>query len=217
MKIHAYNELYLNDATKNLANAFDYAINVCNLNPDWFMKLFINSDISVQFERGNPAIISGKSGEELVQDILSKVYPDENLPEPTFSKERTPEYWAGWALAQYQWTTGKRFKNIFERIPLSEIIKMYPTYHEMDISRFIESMEKRYNETISETKLRKIRESRNLSQSELAKLSSVNIRSIQLYEQRVNDIDKAQAQTLYKLSFILGCDIEDLLERPEEI
>lgn len=217
MTIRAYNELYLNDAIKSLANAFDYAINVCKLDPDWFMKLFVQSNISVQFERGNPAIISGKSGEELVRDILSEVYPNEKLPAPTFSEGRTPEYWAGWALAQYQWTSAKRFKDIFERIPLSEIIAMYPTYHEMDISRFNESMDKRYGEVVTETKLRKIRESRQLSQGELAKLSGVNIRSIQLYEQRVNDIDKAQAQTLYKLSRALGCNVEDLLENPEEM
>lgn len=217
MTIRAYNELYLNDAIKSLANAFDYAINVCKLDPDWFMKLFVQSNISVQFERGNPAIISGKSGEELVRDILSEVYPNEKLPAPTFSEGRTPEYWAGWALAQYQWTSAKRFKDIFERIPLSEIIAMYPTYHEMDISRFNESMDKRYSEVVTETKLRKIRESRQLSQGELAKLSGVNIRSIQLYEQRVNDIDKAQAQTLYKLSRALGCNVEDLLENPEEM
>ena len=217
MTIRAYNELYLNDAIKNLANAFDYAINVCKLEADWFMKLFVQSKISVQFERGNPAIISGKSGEELVRDILSEVYPNEKLPFPTFSEGRTPEYWAGWALAQYQWSSAKRFKDIFERIPLSEIIFMYPTYHEMDISRFNESMDERYSEAQTETKLRKIRESRQLSQGELAKISGVNIRSIQLYEQRVNDIDKAQAQTLYKLSRALGCNIEDLLENPEEI
>lgn len=217
MTIRAYNELYLNDAIKNLANAFDYAINVCKLKPDWFMKLFVQSAISVQFERGNPAIISGKSGEELVRDILGVVYPNEKLPAPTFSEGRTPEYWAGWALAQYQWASAKRFKDIFERIPLSEIIAMYPTYHEMDITRFNESMDKRYSEVVTETKLRKIRESRQLSQGELAKLSGVNIRSIQLYEQRVNDIDKAQAQTLYKLSRALGCSVEDLLENPEEM
>lgn len=87
----------------------------------------------------------------------------------------------------------------------------------MDITRFNEAMENKYNDFISETKLKKIRESRQISQQELAKLSGTNIRSIQLYEQKVNDIDKAQAQTLYKLSRVLGCNIEDLLENPESI
>ena len=93
---------------------------------------------------------------------------------------------------------------------------MYSVYHEMDISQFIESMEKFYREAVMETKLKTIRESRGVSQSELAKLSGVKLRSIQMYEQKVNDIDKAQAQTLYKLSRVLGCNIEDLLENPME-
>lgn len=216
MTIHAYSELYLSDAKRSLANAFDYAINVCKFSPDWFMKLFVMSNKSVQFERGNPAIVSGRSGVELVMDILSEVYPGVEFPYPTFSKGRTPEYWAGWALAQYQWKTAKRFKEIFRRIPLSEIIAMYPLYHEMDITCFIDEMDRRYNAVVLETKLRKFRKYKKLSQSELAYLSGVNVRSIQLYEQRVNDIDKAEAHTLYKLSRVLGCGVEDLLESPEK-
>ena len=93
---------------------------------------------------------------------------------------------------------------------------MYKVYHEMDVTNFVEDMNKKYNSVVFETKLKKIREARQLSQSELAALSGVKKRSIQLYEQKVNDIDKAQAQTLYKLSRVLGCTIEDLLETPEE-
>ncbi len=37
-----------------------------------------------------------------------------------------------------------------------------------------------------------------------------------VYEQRVIDIDKAQAQTVYKLSRVIGCEMEDLLEKPME-
>lgn len=211
----AYSELYLNDAKKNLANAFDYAINSCKLKPDWFMKLFVQSKVASQFEIGNPAIVSGKSGIELAREILSKVYPNKEFPEHISSEGCSKEFWAGWALAQYQWFTAKRFKDIFLRVSLSEIISMYPTFHEMDITQFIDSMNRRYNEVILDTKLKKIRESRQLSQTELSKLSGVSLRSIQLYEQKVNDIDKAQAQTLYKLSRVLGCSIEDLLENPE--
>ena len=86
----------------------------------------------------------------------------------------------------------------------------------MDLSNFVEAMETRYNAVILDTKLKKIREARGLSQQELSDLSGVKIRSIQLYEQKVNDIDKAQAQTLYKLARVLGCNMEDLLEKPEE-
>ena len=124
-------------------------------------------------------------------------------------------YWAGWALAEYQWVTCKRFKNIFSRITFSEVISMYHVYHEMDITHFVEDMNKKYNATEQETRLKTIRENRGVSQTELAKLSGVSLRSIQMYEQKVNDIDKAQARTVYKLSRVLGCTVEDLLENPE--
>ena len=53
---------------------------------------------------------------------------------------------------------------------------------------------------------------RGLSQSALSKMANVELRSIQMYEQRHNNINKAQAETLHKLSKVLGCNIEDLLE-----
>lgn len=60
--------------------------------------------------------------------------------------------------------------------------------------------------------LAKIRNEKNLSQSELAKKSSVSIRMIQYYETGYKDINKASGTTLYKLSKSLNCNIEDLLE-----
>ena len=93
---------------------------------------------------------------------------------------------------------------------------MYSVYHEMDISKFIETMDEKCAATLPECRLKKLRESRGLSQAELAKISGVSLRSIQMYEQRVNDIDKAQAQTVYKLSRVIGCEMEDLLEKPME-
>lgn len=213
---YAYNELYLNDAIHVLANAFDYAINICKEDPNWFAEIFVNSGIAEQFERGNPAIISGMSGEELVIKILSNINLEKEFPTNSYIIQRTKEYWAGWALAQYQWYTNKRFKDIFLRVNLQDIINMYHIYHEMDITNFIEAINNKFDEIILETNLKKIRSNREISQSELAKLSGVTIRSIQLYEQRVNDIDKAQGHTLYKLAKALGCQIEELLENPEQ-
>lgn len=77
-------------------------------------------------------------------------------------------------------------------------------------------MEKIYKSVEREPKLKTIRENRGLSQSELSMQSGVNLRSIQMYEQKVNDIDKAQGHTLYKLSRVLGCNVEDLLKNPME-
>jgi len=210
----AYSESYLNSAKDSLATFFDYAVNDCAMNPDWVAALFVTTGYAEQFERGNPAYITGMSGLELAREVIRKAYGDKELPAPTYAAERSAEYWAGWALATYQWYSGRRFKDIFERIPLSEIIGMYRIYHEMDIMRFVEDMEGRYNTAAKDSNLKRIREKRGLSQSELAGQSGVNLRNIQMYEQRGNNIDKAQAQILYKLSRVLGCDIEDLLENP---
>lgn len=215
MTIRAFNELYLSDAQTNLANAFDYAMNVCKQPADIFGEIFARSDYAKRFECGDPAIVSGKSGVELVKVVLAKTV--DFFPQPQFSQDRSPEYWAGWALAYYQWYSAKRFRDIFARIPLSQIILMYKVFHEMDITAFVESIDRRYNEIEVDTKLRSLREVRGLSQRELSNISGVKLRSIQLFEQKVNDIDKAQAHTLYKLARVLGCTIEDLLENPEQI
>ena len=66
------------------------------------------------------------------------------------------------------------------------------------------------------TRLKRRRELCGLTQEELAGRSGVSLCPIQMYEQRVNDIDKAQAQTIYKLSRVIGCSMEDLLEKPME-
>ncbi len=212
----AYSESYLNNAKHRLSSFFDYAINDCNLKPDWITQLFISTGIAEQFERGNPAYLAGMSGVEMAQTVIQKVYHNRKLPEPAPTEGCSPEYWAGWATAEYQWYTGRRFRDIFERIPLSKIIGMYSVYHEMDITNFISTMEEFYQAASKDPNLKRIRESRGLSQSELAQQSGVHIRNIQAYEQRDNDIDKAQAKILYKLSRVLGCEVEDLLENPME-
>ena len=214
MAIRAYSEDYLECAAASLAVACDYAVNVCGMRPDDFADIFVISGECGKFGRGNPSVVAGKSGIELVRSIVEKVDPGRELPEPEFSQSRSPEYWAGWALAQYQWYSAKTFKAVFSKVPLSEIVKMYKIYHEMDITAFIDVMDKKIAERSVTTNLKNIRENRGISQSELAEISGVKLHSIQLYEQRVNDIDKAQAQTLFKISLALGCKMEDLLENP---
>ncbi len=60
-------------------------------------------------------------------------------------------------------------------------------------------------------KLKEIRKSKALSQSQLSDKSGVNLKTLQYYEQGYKDINKAQAITLYKLAQVLEVNIEDLL------
>lgn len=63
-----------------------------------------------------------------------------------------------------------------------------------------------------ETKLKRIRTGKGYSQKQLAEMSGVSLRSIQMYEQRRKDINKAQSDSLFRLAKALGCTMEDLLE-----
>ena len=57
-----------------------------------------------------------------------------------------------------------------------------------------------------------IRQRVGISQRELSELSEVPVRTIQQYEQKQKNINKAQTEYLVRLSRVLCCDVEDLLE-----
>ena len=65
------------------------------------------------------------------------------------------------------------------------------------------------------SKLQEMRKSKNLSQSKLSKISGVNLRTLQDYEQGRKDINQGAGITLYKLAQALECKIEDLLNVSE--
>lgn len=60
-------------------------------------------------------------------------------------------------------------------------------------------------------KLKLMRENAGLSQSELAKISGVNLRSLQDYEQGHKSLLSAKGETLLRLSKALGYSVEDIL------
>ena len=74
-------------------------------------------------------------------------------------------------------------------------------------------MASRMKESCPETALKRFRTADGCTQAELAARSGVSLRSIQMYEQRNKDINKASADTMYRLAKVLGCTMEDLVER----
>ena len=61
-------------------------------------------------------------------------------------------------------------------------------------------------------KLKMIREDCQISQSQLARLSGVSIRTIQAYEAGARDLNLANGETLYRLAHSLKVPIEKLLD-----
>ena len=86
--------------------------------------------------------------------------------------------------------------------------------HEVDERKFVEEANTiiSRNQKNSKAKLAKIRKARGFTQAELAEAAGITLRMVQLYEQRRNDINKAQVDTVLALSKALGCGIEDILE-----
>ena len=60
--------------------------------------------------------------------------------------------------------------------------------------------------------IHELRKKQNLSQEQLAEKVGVNLRTLQQYEIRAKDINKAAGVTLLALAKVLGCRVEDLLE-----
>lgn len=211
---NAYSELYLDDAMHNLGDMIEYA--VCDLmyEPDEFFGLFISSGVADKFEKGNPKYITGMSGFELTQAVLDTVGINHEVKEPSYISYKGVEYWSGWILAYYQWYTGKRFEDIVNNgLTLSTVFSMY-VLHEADVSKFVDSANTIINRNKEEkkSKLHQIRKARGFTQQQLSDASGVTLRMIQLYEQKQNDINKAQVNVVLKLANALGCEVDDLLE-----
>lgn len=209
---NAYDKAYLEDAMNNMADMFDYVVNDCHMDKDPFFALFLSTNVADAFGRGTPRVVSGLSGAELAQEVFLRSNYPIKTPEPAVRISRSSDYWCGWILAFYQWSTGFTFEQISKQITLAEIEKMYPALHEAPEEKFLDVMVKRVSSHKEPTCLQIIRKTTKLTQQELSERAGVSLRSIQLYEQREKNINRAQARTVDKLAKTLGCRMEDLLE-----
>ena len=201
--IHAYNKIYLNTVMKNLAALFDLAINAEGYSPDEFARIFSESAIALGIQAGSPNTLAGKSATELLIEIIGKDLEYTSIP-----LNRTPEDWAGWVLAYAQWYLNKSFSEILAVMPFSRLVGMYYPYHEADEMKTIEVIQELFPQTSA---LKILRQKRKLTQEQLATLSGVNVRTIRSYEQKTNDLAKAQGETLLMLAKALDCSVEELL------
>lgn len=210
----AYNESYLDDAMQNLGDMVEYAVCDCGYDPDEYFGWFISSGIASKFEKGNPKYVSGMSGFELAEAVLKATNITHKNIAPSHPDFKGREYWAGWIFAYYQWQSGRRFEDIVsDGLTLSTVMGMY-IHHEADNSKFVESADAiiRRNKESRKSKLHTIRKARGFTQGQLSDASGVSLRMVQLYEQKQNDLGKAQVGVVLSLAKALGCEIEDLID-----
>ena len=202
---HAYSELYLDDAMNNLGDMMEYAVCDLGYEPDTFFGWFISSGIASKFEKGNPKYIAGMSGFELAEAVLTATNVIFERKVPSYYEDKGREYWAGWILAYYQWMTNQRFEDIIRGgLSVSSVFSMY-ILHEADESKFVDAA----NEIIGrntkngKSRLQEIRKARGFTQKQLSEASGVALRMIQLYEQKQNDISKAQVTVVINIALFI--------------
>ena len=213
MTIRAYPETYLGKAQAVLGDAFDYAINTCGIPGEDFVMLFTVSSVSKRIENGEPAFLAGQSGIDITADVMFETTGKQLNTNPQHHFSRSCEYWIGWAICYYQWYSNRSFNDIFAVLSFEELQNMYYTLHEADITKFVDIANERIREHFKDTNLKCLRSAYGCTQAELAKRAGVSLRSIQMYEQRNKNINKASVETVYRLAKVLGCPIESLLEK----
>ena len=209
--MNAYSADNLANAKDSLGTAVEFAVLNCNVKGQEFLDMFLVSGISDSFGNGDIRYILGMSGIELAMNVFeccgkavrkgTSYYLD-----PAYS----PEYWVGWILAYYQWHSGKRFAKILDVLKYDMILDRY-ILHEADERKAADVFDRLLGEK-EETSLSRIRKACGLSQSELSRASGVSLRSIQMYEQRRNNIERAQFNHLDSLSRTLHCSIRDIVD-----
>ena len=212
MKLKPYSETQLNRFMDKMGDAFDYAINDCNMYGNEFVKMFVASTACKKIESGEASYISGKSGTEIAVECVYEITDKALSVEPIEKFSRSAQYWCGWVACYYQWWSSRRYVDIFKAVSYEDMLGLYQTLHESSVEKIASVIDEKIMAVYHETNLKRIRTAYGCSQRELAEMSGVSLRSIQMYEQRHKDINKAQSDSLYRLAKVLGCTMEDLLD-----
>lgn len=171
MAIQSYNNLYLPNLSENLGVMFEHAVDI-GINPIIFWNTFVNSNVAKQIEKGNPKYLTCSA-----LDYLNEIYNGKRSIPNKEDINKDKYYWAGWVLAQFQHKKGYSFYKINNSLPIEEVLRLYPTLHEDDATKFFD-VANTYFKKSEITNLKKIRQARGLSQSKLASLAEVELRSI---------------------------------------
>ena len=210
--MNAYAESYVSGAQRRLGAMLEFAVIGCGCTLEDFYKDFLESTLAWRLGAGDPAIIAGRSGEELALEVLGGKAASWKALRWKPGNVASPEYWTGWALAFYQWASGFSFAAMQQRVPISDVRSLYSPYHEMDVRQFCDRMDELMAQAQPRTNLQERRLAAGLSQSQLATASDIPVRTLQQYEQRQKDINRARADYVEALARALCCLPADLLE-----
>ena len=124
---------------RNLAVMMDCGVRKYGYPIEEFYQKFLSCEVSRQFAGGNPRYLVGMSGAELADSVVEAA-GGTVLKENDGTYTVGPEYWAGWALAYYQWLSCRSFAYMNKKgLGINEVVSMYYPLHEADLSKFADA------------------------------------------------------------------------------
>lgn len=239
MSIINDNIFLVNKACISVGKMLDHAVYSLHQNADTFFALFITSGLAAKLQKADISIISGNSGIELSYEVMKRCGISYERTTPRHTTGLSKEFYAAHALAHIQYDTGIPYDELIHIISVSDIIRLYDNYHsravsllpwqmsDSDRAEAIEEIKSGFTDELrnafeaaglnslhikKETHLKEMRLRNGLSQSRLAAASGIPVRTIQQYEQRRKDINKASADSIIRLAYVLNCEPSSLLE-----
>ncbi|MCR4612159.1 MAG: helix-turn-helix domain-containing protein [Lachnospiraceae bacterium] len=207
----AYNELYLGKAQVAMGDMLHFAVYDMRWDIERFYDSFISTGVAYCMYRGEPRLVVGKSGVEIFNEVYYGLTGAECETEASGCFYKSPEYFAGWALAYYSWYRNKSYEEIQRFLPISTAVDMYMPYHEMDVMQFVEAVDKIEKTYNMESRLKRLRVYAGLTQQQLADKSGVSRRMIEQYEQGRKELTHASVATVISLADAMGCNVKDII------
>lgn len=135
----AYSKIYLDDAMLSMGSMFIYGVHDCKFSLGKVWDMFCTSRYGAMFSYGDPHVVAGMSGVEILQhiDCDTKGVWKHTLPEPQHQLCRDDIYWTGWLIAYYQWFTGQTFERLHREIDVEWVHGLYYPLHEADIEKAV--------------------------------------------------------------------------------
>lgn len=205
----AYNELFMYDAVRCMAEMMDYAVNECGIEPELFFNRFIGLGYAREFGKGNLKYVAGMSGTELAQTVILEGHLN---TDPISDDIDGSIYWCGWILAYYQWYTAIPFNEIIKHINFEYLRKAYPALHTASEEKAVDTFSSIIKRKQLTSRIQSARLNYGYSQNELSKSAEISLRTLQDYESKRRDINKASGNVLVRIARALSCSIEDILE-----
>ena len=167
-----------------------------SLEKSLFVKKIEEDIYDDYFNNSLEKIFSDITGYQIKKDESFGVYND--------------AYWCGYSYFELFLHTRKSFSYIFLKLPLNELIDLYPIYHEMDFTSLLEYFnEKEKKATI----LRLLCELNKISLPKLSNSIEINLSTLSKYNKNDEFLYKGSFENIIKISKYFNAPINLFINR----